>query len=203
MILVIDNYDSFVENLARYARELGHKTVIYRNDAITLEKIEEISPSHIILSPGPCTPNESGICIDLIKKFGSKIPILGVCLGHQAIGQTFGAKVTKAIKPMHGKSSKINHNKLGIFKDTPKDIKVARYHSLVINDITDCLEITATSYENEIMAVSHKKYPIYGVQFHLESVLTEHGYEMLKNFLNCNANIQNHTLNTWDRWNIL
>lgn len=183
MILVIDNYDSFVENLARYIRELGFETVVKRNDAISIAAIELLNPSHIILSPGPCTPNEAGICLDVIQYFKGKIPILGVCLGHQAIGQAFGAKVVKAKKPMHGKASLINHKQQSIFDGLKIPLQVARYHSLILENCPDQLLVTATSEEGEVMAITHRDYPIVGVQFHPESFLTQSGYQLLKNFL--------------------
>lgn len=184
MILVIDNYDSFVENLARYIRELNHETFVIRNDAITIHEIEKLKPSHIVLSPGPCSPDEAGICLALIEHFAGEIPILGVCLGHQAIGQAFGAKVVRAIKPMHGKTSLITHQQKQIFANIFSPLTVARYHSLIVQEVPDCLEVTATSKEGEIMALQHRKYPIYGVQFHPESFLTEHGHDLINNFLN-------------------
>lgn len=185
MVLVIDNYDSFVHNLARYVRELGFKTQVVRNDAITLEDIHASLPSHIILSPGPCTPNEAGICLDLIRTFGTQVPILGVCLGHQAIGQAYGGQVDRAKCPMHGKSSLIHHQAEGLFEGCEHPFKVARYHSLIVKTegLPDCLEITATSDEGEIMALQHRHHPVYGVQFHPESVLTPHGYDVLEKFL--------------------
>lgn len=185
MILVIDNYDSFVENLARYCRELGKKTIVYRNDKITINKIKELKPSHIILSPGPCTPNEAGICIDIVKEFYKTTPILGVCLGHQAIGQAFGGKIIKAKVPMHGKSSIIEHNKNGVMESIESPTKVARYHSLVVcyKSLPKELEVTSRTKENEIMAFQHKESPTFGVQFHPESVLTDSGYEIIRNFI--------------------
>lgn len=185
MIVIIDNYDSFVYNLARYVGQLGYKRKVFRNNEVTIPEIEALNPTHIILSPGPCTPNEAGITIELIQHFSSRVPVLGVCLGHQAIGQAFGGKVTKAIKPMHGMSSLIQHTQKGIFAKLVNPLKVARYHSLIIEKDTlpDCLMITALSSENEIMAIQHKDYEIYGVQFHPESILTEHGYDLLQEFL--------------------
>ncbi len=186
MIVLIDNYDSFVYNLARYVGQLGYKCLLYRHDKITLTQLEALQPSHIIISPGPCTPNEAGISLEVIKYFTKKIPILGVCLGHQAIGQVFGGNIVKAHKPMHGMSCKVQHNQQGILKALNDPLEVTRYHSLVVaeNTLPDCLSITAYSEENEIMALQHKQYPIYGVQFHPESVLTEQGYDLLENFLN-------------------
>lgn len=185
MILVIDNYDSFVYNLARYVRELDYHCEVYRNDKITLEKIEELKPSHIIISPGPCTPNEAGISLDVIKYLGPSIPILGVCLGHQAIGQAFGGKVVRAQNPMHGKASWIKHNGENIFQNLDQPLQTGRYHSLVVspNKFPKELEITAYCERGEIMALRHKNYPIFGVQFHPESVLTKQGHELLRNFL--------------------
>jgi len=186
MILLIDNYDSFVYNLARYVVELGHVAMVKRNDAITLEEVVALQPSHIILSPGPCTPNESGICLDIIRTLGPKIPILGVCLGHQAIGQVYGGTVVRAQRPMHGKAAKMTHVGTGLFTDIPNACLVGRYHSLVVSPIDfphAALAVTAKSAEGEIMALQHRVYPTYGVQFHPESVLTEHGYTLLKRFL--------------------
>lgn len=185
MILLIDNYDSFVFNLARYVAELGHPYRVVRNDQITLEDIALMNPSHIILSPGPCSPNEAGICLSLISEFLTKFPILGVCLGHQAIGQACGGKVVRADTPKHGKSSSIHHDGKGVFQDLPNPFKVARYHSLIVEEasLPDCLRITARTAQNEIMAIAHQIYPVFGVQFHPESVLTEHGHAMLTNFL--------------------
>jgi para-aminobenzoate synthetase component II len=185
MVLFIDNYDSFVYNLARYVGQLGYERCIFRNDEISLQEIERRSPSHIVISPGPCTPNEAGITLELIIHFADKIPILGVCLGHQAIGQAFGGKVINAIKPMHGMSCQITHHHQGILNGLNNPLKVARYHSLVVSKqhLPDSLNITAFSLEGEIMALQHKQYPIFGVQFHPESILTDQGYELLRNFL--------------------
>lgn len=183
MILVIDNYDSFVENLARYVRELGYPTKVVRNDAISLDDIAQLEPSHIILSPGPCSPDEAGICLAAIKHFANKLPILGVCLGHQAIGQAFGATVTRAIKPMHGRSSAIKHQQQGLFEAITSPLMVGRYHSLIVRNLPSCLVATAFSEEGEVMALQHCDYPIYGVQFHPESFLTDEGYALIRNFL--------------------
>lgn len=184
MILLIDNYDSFVHNLARYVRELGFVTSVQRNDAITLKQIEALNPSHIILSPGPCTPNEAGISLAVIHHFAKHIPILGVCLGHQAIGQAFGGEIIQAKTPTHGKASSINHNAKGIFQGLPTPMNVGRYHSLSVNahNLPECLKITATTDDDEIMAFQHQTYPTVGVQFHPESILTEHGHQLLSNF---------------------
>lgn len=186
MILLIDNYDSFVYNLARYVGELGYKRVVTRNNSITIKEIRAMNPSHIILSPGPCTPNEAGISLEVIKCFGEKIPILGVCLGHQCIGQAYGGRVTRAERPMHGKSSLVTHNNKNIFKNMiTNPLKVARYHSLIVSNegFPECLEINAWSEEGEIMALSHKTFPVVGVQFHPESVLTKQGHSLLENFI--------------------
>ncbi len=191
MILVIDNYDSFVHNLARYIKRLGGDYEVYRNDALTLEDISDNLPEAIILSPGPCTPKQAGICIDIVKKFGANIPILGVCLGHQAIAEAYGGNTVKAKKPVHGKASLIKHNGKGLFQDLPNPMKTGRYHSLVCEIPEDCdLRITARSEEQgdgdtgAIMAIEHKSHPVYGVQFHPESVLTPVGIDLLFNFLN-------------------
>jgi len=185
MILLIDNYDSFVYNLARYVSELGFEKKVIRNDALGVNEIAALNPSKIIISPGPCDPSKSGISLDVIKTMGSSTPILGVCLGHQAIGQVFGANIIRAKKPIHGKGSWVEHNQQGIFENIPSPFKVGRYHSLIVSNenFPDSLSITARSEEGEIMALSHKHYPVYGVQFHPESVITQYGYVLLKNFL--------------------
>jgi anthranilate synthase/aminodeoxychorismate synthase-like glutamine amidotransferase len=185
MILLIDNYDSFVYNLARYVNELGFECVVKRNDQVTLQEINLMKPSHIIISPGPCTPNEAGISMEVIRAFAAVIPILGVCLGHQAIGQVYGASVARAKLPMHGKSSLISHNGNHLFHTLENPLRVGRYHSLIVEaaNFPEELEITALSEEGEVMALRHKQFPVVGVQFHPESVLTEKGYELLRNFL--------------------
>ncbi|HVR67465.1 MAG TPA: aminodeoxychorismate/anthranilate synthase component II [Verrucomicrobiae bacterium] len=185
MILVIDNYDSFVHNLARYLRELGWSTQVVRNDGFTLDEIAALKPSHIVISPGPCTPNEAGISVATVRRFGPSIPILGVCLGHQSIGQAFGGRIVRARRPMHGKTSMIRHGGGGIFAGLPIPLRATRYHSLVVakEDLPEDLVITAESQEGEIMALAHRRYPIVGLQFHPEAVLTEHGYDLLRNFL--------------------
>ena len=185
MILLIDNYDSFVYNLARYVEELGYAQKVVRNDKMSLQEIAKLNPSHILISPGPCTPNEAGISMEVIRHFGSTIPILGVCLGHQAIGQVFGGIITQAKNPMHGKASSITHNQNGIFQNLANPQRVARYHSLIISDenFPAELEVTARCEAGEIMAVKHRTHPIVGVQFHPESILTASGYQFLKNFL--------------------
>lgn len=191
MILLIDNYDSFVYNLARYAVEYGQNIKVFRNDKITISEIENIDPKGIILSPGPCSPNECGICLELIEKLHKKYPILGVCLGHQAIGQFFGGKVNKAIKPIHGKTEKIFHNGNGLFKGIASPTVVTRYHSLIV-DLEDNneLEINSKTKDNEIMAFQHKIYNVYGLQFHPESIMSEHGRLMINNFIDI-ANSRN------------
>jgi anthranilate synthase/aminodeoxychorismate synthase-like glutamine amidotransferase len=186
MILLIDNYDSFTYNLYHYLIRAGAKKVeVVRNDQITINQIKKLSPAAVVLSPGPCTPNEAGICLDVIKNFQETLPILGVCLGHQAIGQAFGGKIIKT-HPMHGKISDIYHQNKSVFKGLPSPFKATRYHSLIIEreTIPDCLEITAVTKDDIIMGVKHKKYNIHGVQFHPESIASEHGDELIKNFLN-------------------
>ena len=185
MILLIDNYDSFVHNLARYVRELGGETIVRRNDAITPAEVEALAPSHIILSPGPCSPAEAGISVDLIGRFGPVTPILGVCLGHQCIGSAYGAEIVRAGRPMHGKPSRIHHQAQGLFAGLPSPFTATRYHSLVIApaSVPPELKVTATSEDGEIMAVQHASNPVYGVQFHPESVLSEQGYRLLDHFL--------------------
>ncbi len=191
MILMIDNYDSFTYNLVQYLGELGADVVVKRNDQITIEEIEKLAPERIMISPGPCTPTEAGISLKVIEHFKGKLPIFGVCLGHQSIGQEFGGNIIRAKEIMHGKTSDIYHKGIGIFKGLPNPFKATRYHSLVIEKetIPDCLEVIAwTQDENgnidEIMGVRHKELAIEGVQFHPESILTEHGHDMLQNFLN-------------------
>jgi len=190
MLLLIDNYDSFVYNLARYVSELGWEREVVRNDAITLEEIEALAPSHIIISPGPCTPNEAGISNAVIRHFEATIPILGVCLGHQCIGQVYGGQVVRAGRPMHGKTSLITHVGLGVFRDLPSPLRVTRYHSLVVDRQTfpNDLILTANSPDGEIIALRHRTHPVVGVQFHPEAVLTESGHQLLRNFLEWNAN---------------
>ncbi|MFT6067166.1 MAG: anthranilate synthase component 2 [Methylophilaceae bacterium] len=185
MLLMIDNYDSFTYNLVQYFGELGQDVQVYRNDEIDLAKVAELNPRHIVISPGPCTPNEAGISLALINEFKGKIPLLGVCLGHQSIGQAFGGKIIKAKTLMHGKTSLIHHENVGVFKDLPNPYTATRYHSLVIEkeSLPDCLEITAWTEDGEIMGVRHKTLAIEGVQFHPESVLTEHGHALLDNFI--------------------
>ncbi len=185
MLLMIDNYDSFTYNLVQYFAELGEEVAVYRNDEITLEQIEALKPQHIVISPGPCTPNEAGVSVPTIRRFAGRIPILGVCLGHQSIGQAFGGHIIHAKQLMHGKTSSIFHNSTSVFRSLPNPFTATRYHSLVIERETlpDCLEITAWTEDGEIMGVRHKTLAVEGVQFHPESILTEHGHDMLKNFL--------------------
>ena len=185
MILVIDNYDSFTYNLVQNLGELGQEPQVWRNDKITLEEIEELAPERIVISPGPCTPNEAGISIDVVNRFSGKLPILGVCLGHQSIGQAFGGRIVRAERLMHGKTSMIEHDGLSIYGGVPSPFEATRYHSLVVERSTlpDCLEISAETREGEIMGLRHKEYPVEGVQFHPESILTSEGKKILSNFL--------------------
>jgi anthranilate synthase component 2 len=185
MLLMIDNYDSFTYNLVQYFGELGEDVQTYRNDEITLEKITQLKPDRICISPGPCTPHEAGVSVPILQHFAGTLPILGVCLGHQSIGAAFGGKVIRAQEVMHGKTSPIEHTGVGIFKDLPSPFTVIRYHSLAIEraSLPDHLEVTAWTADGEIMGVRHKNFPIEGVQFHPESILSEHGHALLKNFL--------------------
>ncbi len=186
MLLMIDNYDSFTYNLVQYLGELGQDVRVFRNDQITLDEIAALGPDHIVISPGPCTPNEAGVSVETIQRFAGQIPILGVCLGHQSIGQAFGGRIVRAAQLMHGKTSAIHHTGRGVFTNLPSPFTATRYHSLVIERETlpDCLEITAwTEDDGEIMGVRHKELAVEGVQFHPESILTEHGHALLRNFL--------------------
>ena len=185
MLLMIDNYDSFTFNLVQYFGELGEDVRVFRNDEITLEGMHELKPERLVFSPGPCTPAEAGICVEAIRHFAGKLPILGVCLGHQSIGAALGGKVVRAQRLMHGKTSVISTDQRGVYAGLPREFTVIRYHSLAIEreSLPDCLEITSTSEDGEIMGVRHKELAIEGVQFHPESILTEHGHAMLKNFL--------------------
>ena len=186
MILLIDNYDSFVYNLARYVRELGERAEVRRNDELTLDDVARLAPSHIILSPGPCTPTEAGISTELIRRFGPQVPILGVCLGHQCIGAAYGAEIVRATHPMHGKTSAVVHDGSSVFSGLPSPLRVTRYHSLVIApaSVPASLRVIATSRDDkEIMAVVHRTHPVVGVQFHPESAASEYGYAMLDRFL--------------------
>ncbi|MGI9279433.1 MAG: aminodeoxychorismate/anthranilate synthase component II [Endozoicomonas sp.] len=190
MLLMIDNYDSFTWNLVQYFGELGQEVEVHRNDHITLEQVEALNPERIVISPGPCTPNEAGVSMEVIKRFSGKKPILGVCLGHQSMGQVFGGNIVRARKVMHGKVSPVYHKGLGVFADLPNPVTTTRYHSLVIEkeSLPDCFEITAwTQHEDgsmdEIMGIRHKTLPLEGVQFHPESIMTDRGHDMLDNFL--------------------
>ena len=185
MILMIDNYDSFTYNLVQYLGELGANLVVHRNDKITVDQIENLAPEKIVISPGPCTPREAGISCDLIRQFAGRVPLLGVCLGHQCIGDVFGGDVVRAGRLMHGKTSMIHHNGEQIFDDLDNPFEATRYHSLIVKKETlpDCLELTAWTTQDEIMGFRHKDYPIWGVQFHPESILTVEGKKLLKNFL--------------------
>ncbi len=185
MILLIDNYDSFVYNLARYVAELGVKSKVVRNNKITLSEIECLKPSHIIISPGPLAPSQAGISLDVITHFGATVPILGVCLGHQAIGQAYGGHITRALQPMHGKASTIFHDEKNLFAGIENPAQVGRYHSLIVSpeNLPTTLRVTAHCERGEIMALQHQTHPVFGVQFHPESILTEIGHALLKNFI--------------------
>ena len=189
MLLMIDNYDSFTFNLVQYFGELGAEVKVVRNDELDVAEVERLAPSHIVLSPGPCTPNEAGITLQTIERLAGRIPILGVCLGHQAIGQAFGGKVVRAKQVMHGKVSHIRHDGRGVFANVENNFVATRYHSLVVeqDSLPACLEVSARSEDGEIMGLRHKEWPVEGVQFHPEALLTEHGHAMLKNFLRRNA----------------
>lgn len=190
MILLIDNYDSFTWNIAQYLGELGQQVRVERNDALTCAQVGELRPEAIVISPGPCTPNEAGISLDVIKTYAGKVPMLGVCLGHQAIGQVFGGRVVRAPRVMHGKTSKVFHDERGLFAGVPNPMVATRYHSLVIDppSMPDALEITAKTWDDEIMGVRHRGFagtaaPLEGVQFHPESIMTVHGHDLLANFI--------------------
>ncbi len=184
-ILMIDNYDSFTYNLVQYLGELGQELLVYRNDKLTLEEVKRLKPDRIVISPGPGSPKDAGVSNEVIREMGPKVPLLGVCLGHQCIGAVFGGKVARNWRLMHGKTSPIHHDKKGIFRGLPSPFEATRYHSLVVRreGLPAALQITAWTKEKEIMGLKHKRYPIYGVQFHPESILTEVGKELLKNFL--------------------
>jgi anthranilate synthase/aminodeoxychorismate synthase-like glutamine amidotransferase len=185
MLLVIDNYDSFTYNLVQYFGELGAEPVVRRNDDVTLAEIAAMGPTHLCVSPGPCTPNEAGISCDVIREFGQRIPVLGVCLGHQSIGQVFGGEVVRAERLMHGKTSPIQHGGKSVFHGLPSPFEATRYHSLIVRreSLPECLEITAETAEGEIMGLAHRELPVHGVQFHPESILTTTGKQLLQNFL--------------------
>ncbi len=185
MLLMIDNYDSFTYNLVQYLGELGADVQVHRNDALTLDQIAAWKPDRIVISPGPCTPTEAGVSVALVERFASEIPILGVCLGHQAIGQAFGGRIVRAKNVMHGKLSQVTHRGEGVFSGLANPLTATRYHSLVIDrsSVPECLEVTAESDDGEIMGVRHRQYPVEGVQFHPEAILTAQGHELLRNFL--------------------
>jgi anthranilate synthase component 2 len=185
MILMIDNYDSFTYNLVQYFGELGAKVEVFRNDALTVDDVARLGPGRIVISPGPCTPTQAGISLEVIERFAGKVPVLGVCLGHQAIGQAFGGRVVKARQVMHGKVSQVRHDGKGVFAGLPNDFAATRYHSLAVErtSLPDCLEISAESEDGEIMGLRHRTLPVEGVQFHPEALLTAHGHAMLKNFM--------------------
>ncbi|QQZ07803.1 anthranilate synthase component II [Heyndrickxia vini] len=190
MILVIDNYDSFTYNLVQYCKQIGEEVTVVRNDQISIDEIEQMNPDFLLLSPGPGNPSQAGICKEAVKHFFAKIPILGVCLGHQIIAESFVGKVIKASEPMHGKTSLINHDGEGLYSGMKKSIYVTRYHSLIVEEqsLPDCLKITSKSINGEIMGVRHKEYRIEGVQFHPESILTESGLQMIENFYQYSLN---------------
>ncbi|OPY16783.1 MAG: Aminodeoxychorismate/anthranilate synthase component 2 [Syntrophus sp. PtaB.Bin075] len=186
MILMIDNYDSFTFNLVQYLKQMGEDVRVYRNDEISLDEIEAMKPAAIFLSPGPCSPREAGITVDVIRAFYRKIPLMGVCLGHQSIGYAFGAEVVRADRLMHGKTSQVDHDGKTIFKGLPKPFTAGRYHSLIIkrDSLPDCFEVTAETEDGEIMGIRHQNFPVEGIQFHPESILTPNGKRILRNFLN-------------------
>ena len=190
MLLMIDNYDSFTYNLVQYLQTLGAEVKVIRNDELSVAQIGALSPERIVISPGPCTPNEAGVCVDMIRQLGQRVPILGVCLGHQSLGQAYGGDVVRAKTIMHGKTSRIRHDGRGVFAGLPDGYEATRYHSLVVarETLPDCLEVTAWTDNDdgsfdEIMGLRHREHPVEGVQFHPESILTEHGHALLKNFL--------------------
>ena len=185
MLLVIDNFDSFTYNLVQYFGELGEEQKVYRNNAITVDEALELNPDRVMISPGPCSPTEAGVSIDMIAAFAGKKPLLGVCLGHQSIGQHFGAKVVRADRLMHGKTSPVSHRNTDIFAGLPNPMEATRYHSLIVERVSlpDCLEVTAETAKGEIMGLAHKELPVWGVQFHPESLATQEGMKMLENFL--------------------
>jgi anthranilate synthase/aminodeoxychorismate synthase-like glutamine amidotransferase len=185
MIVMIDNYDSFTYNLVQYLGEMGEELRVFRNDEVTVEQVAEMKPDHLIVSPGPCTPNEAGISVPLIKEMAGKVPILGVCLGHQSIGQAFGGEVVRAERLMHGKTSPVFHRNVGVFHGLPSPFEATRYHSLIVRreSLPECLEVTAETEAGEIMGMRHRELPVQGVQFHPESILTEGGKELLRNFI--------------------
>ena len=185
MILLIDNYDSFTWNLVHYLGQLGAEVSVIRNDAISIEEVEQRSPRAVVLSPGPCDPDKAGICLELVRRLGSRLPILGVCLGHQTIGQVYGGRVVRASAPMHGKVSLVHHSGSSVFHGLPEPFEATRYHSLVVERATlpDVLSVTAETDDGTIMGLAHKTFPVHGVQFHPESIATQHGHALLRNFL--------------------
>jgi glutamine amidotransferase of anthranilate synthase or aminodeoxychorismate synthase len=189
VIVIVDNYDSFVSNVARYFRELGEETRLLRNDAASVAEIAAMAPRAIVISPGPCTPHEAGVSLDLLAELSGTVPILGICLGHQCIGEAFGAKVVRAKHPMHGRASMVTHDDGGLFEGLPNPLRVGRYHSLIVEDVeaNGPLRVTASSEDGEVMALQHRVHPTFGVQFHPESILTESGHAMLANFLRVTA----------------
>ena len=189
MLLMIDNYDSSTYNLVQYFGELGERVTVYRNDQLTLNDVDALAPSHVVISPGPCTPNEAGISVDLVREYGARIPILGVCLGHQSIAQAYGGNIVRAPTLMHGKTSMISHEGESLFGEIPTPFQATRYHSLVVEEssLPDCFEITARADDGEIMGIAHRSHPVVGVQFHPESILTQYGHKMLHNFLHQDA----------------
>ena len=191
MILVLDNYDSFTYNLVQYLGELGAQVKVLRNDEATVEEVARMGPERVVISPGPCTPNEAGISLELIRRLAGKVPILGVCLGHQAIGQAFGGRVVRARQVMHGKVSRIHHDGRGVFAGVPQDFTATRYHSLAVRreGLPDCLEISAWTDKGIIMGLRHKTFPLEGVQFHPESIITNQGMDLLRNFLSCRVQV--------------
>lgn len=193
MIVMIDNYDSFTYNLVQYLGEMGEELHVVRNDQLTCDEIANLAPSYLMVSPGPCTPNEAGISLEAIERLAGKVPIFGVCLGHQSIAQVFGGNVIRAQRLMHGKTSQVFHNGEGVFAGLPNPFRATRYHSLIVEQesLPDCLEITAETAEGEIMALRHRELPVEGVQFHPESIMTEHGKQLLRNFLTHYAPLKN------------
>jgi len=185
MLLMIDNYDSFTYNLVQYLGELGQEVRVFRNDEITLEEIDKLAPERIVISPGPCTPNEAGISVAVVERFAGRVPILGVCLGHQSIAQAYGGRIVHAQVLMHGKTSMIHHDNQGVFRGLPNPFEATRYHSLVVerNSLPDCLEVTAWSDDGDIMGMRHRQRDLEGVQFHPESILTQHGHDLLRAFI--------------------
>ena len=185
MILLIDNYDSFTWNLVHYLGQLGAEVSVVRNDAMSVDEVERQAPRAVVLSPGPCDPDKAGICLELVRRLGARLPILGVCLGHQTIGQVYGGRVVRAAQPMHGKVSLIHHGGESVFRNLPDPFEATRYHSLIVekSSVPDCLRITADTVEGEIMGLQHREFPVHGVQFHPESILSREGKDLLRNFL--------------------